>query len=577
MAGANAIATGTTILTADADKLTAGLGKASKQVEGWGKNTAATFKLTMGQLSSIVGGAAFGGAIGASIVSSVSSAAHRIPSLVMDSLGDMAKQNAFGKALGLSAEQFTGMAGVAKSVGEDTREFVESLVTMGKLGHDAAAGIGDVAGPAFAQLNIDAKEFVGLRADQQFFQMFDALSKVGDGLTRTRLIMNAFGEDGGKWLLPLLSKSPDQLRKMADGFALNERQMRLATVASEAYKGAQFAAMNAVREMAITAAPTVVKLSEAFSKGFTDARPAIELATTLVGGFVEQLAPAIGKLGELADGWQRTAKASEGLGDTWIGSYARWQMKGGFGGMMVRSDYAPSASEVFPAMEVMLTHQTDSWKKLGSEIHRTGQTFFSWFGGPKPGARGDTFADTNAFLNNLNKPVQAPPTVYGSAFGSAIRQASNLQKASKSSWEWLLVYNQWLDKNSDVKFSDTKQGQTPQMKKIYGFAGMLGGWGGMLGDAWGGLGKDVTSGGRWRGVGDKIGSHMFAGAAEQGSHDAYKLEQAAKYGIGRDDTKGIYDKLPLYRQQLDEQKKANQKLDKLNTNIEKLGEAWTIK
>ena len=98
------------------------------------------------------------------------------------------------KALGLTSEQFTGVAGVAKSVGEETREFLESLVTMGKLATDAAAGVGEVAGPAFEKMGLNAKDFV-------------ALSKVQDPLTKTRLLMNAFGEDGGKYLLPLLLPS----------------------------------------------------------------------------------------------------------------------------------------------------------------------------------------------------------------------------------------------------------------------------------------------------------------------------------------------------------------------------------
>jgi hypothetical protein len=230
--------------------------------------------------SGIARGAVFGvgGSIAGGIISSVSSAAHAIPSMILGSLEGTAKQGQIAKALGLTSEQFTGIAGVARSVGEDTREFLESLVTMGKLGTDAAAGIG-VAAQAFTALGLDAEAFVKLRADEQFFLIFEALSKVQDPLQKTRLLMNAFGEDGGKYLLPLLGKTPAELRNMARGFEVSGDAVEAATKANLAWQATQQQLTKVIGEMATEAAPTVERVANAVSQGFKDAKPAIEELT----------------------------------------------------------------------------------------------------------------------------------------------------------------------------------------------------------------------------------------------------------------------------------------------------------
>ncbi|MFO0806031.1 MAG: hypothetical protein U0791_23240 [Gemmataceae bacterium] len=150
-------------------------------------------------------------------------------------LQDLAKQGSIANAFGLTAEEFTGIAGVAKSAGEDTREFIESLVTLGKVASEGAAGKGQVATDFFKELNLNAAEFAALRPDKQFFKFFEAVRTVEDPLRRVRLLMVAFGEDGGKYLLPLLDKSDAQLREMARGFAVSSDAVASATQASLAY------------------------------------------------------------------------------------------------------------------------------------------------------------------------------------------------------------------------------------------------------------------------------------------------------------------------------------------------------
>jgi hypothetical protein len=252
---ANSIAKANVLITADANGLhstLASVGKDVHKLEGMGKGAGG-------------GGAGGGGMLGMlgkmPPVAVAAGAAVAVFGLAvkesLDTLDDMRKQGDMASALGLTAEQFTGMAGVAKSFGEDTKEFVESLVTMGKLGSDAAAGVGEVAGPAFKALNIDAAEFVKMRADEQFWLMMKSIKAIEDPLTRTRTLMSAFGEDGGKLLLPMLSKSDEELRKMAKGFEISGESMKKAAAASDAVKNVKTAVGGMWREIVVAAAPAI--------------------------------------------------------------------------------------------------------------------------------------------------------------------------------------------------------------------------------------------------------------------------------------------------------------------------------
>jgi hypothetical protein len=185
--------------------------------------------------------------------------------LAVDSLNDLGRQSDIAKAFGLTAEQFTGVAGVANSAGEETREFIESLVTLGKLGTDAANGTQEAA-KAFAGLGINAKEFIKLRADEQFYQVFEALSRVQDPLQRTRFLMQALGEDGGKYLQPLLSKTPEQLRAMGSAFAKSQADLDAAKQAQEAYTEATAGIGRVWHSVVIAVAPVVTQVAKAVTE-----------------------------------------------------------------------------------------------------------------------------------------------------------------------------------------------------------------------------------------------------------------------------------------------------------------------
>lgn len=280
--GGDAIASGSVVLTTNADGLKAGLSAAESDLHNWGDRVgkAAGGKGGPGGgglLGSLLGGASALGPVGIAIGAVGAAAGVAAVGLkeASDTLDDIAKQGAMASALGLTAEQFTGIAGVAKSAGEDTREFIESLVTMGKLGTDAANGT-EQASQAFKSMGLNAQDFIKLRADEQFFTIFESLKRMDDPLQRTRALMAAFGEDGGKYLLPLLSKSSDELRAMAQGFEISGQKMQKAAAAAEATKGMKASLGKVWQDVAIMAAPFVEKLAKVGTRIIDGLKPALD-------------------------------------------------------------------------------------------------------------------------------------------------------------------------------------------------------------------------------------------------------------------------------------------------------------
>lgn len=238
------------VLTTDASQAKAGLAQFGRDARKSTSDTARGMEGGLGGLK--LAGAAAVAAGGVLLVKEA-----------IQELDEVAAAGAAAKAFGLTAEQFTGMAGVAKSTGEGQREFIESLVTLGKVASEGAAGKGEVATAWFKSLNLDAAQFKQMRLDDQFFAVFEAIQKIPDPAERVRALMVAFGEDGGKYLLPLLSKAPAELRRMAGGFAISTAEVERATTANQSVKAAQ-AQLGAVwRKLAVALAPVIGKVAEA--------------------------------------------------------------------------------------------------------------------------------------------------------------------------------------------------------------------------------------------------------------------------------------------------------------------------
>ncbi len=326
MAGSNAIASGSAVLTANADGLKAGLDRAAADIQKWGQKTQASLANPGGKGGGASGGGMLGGMFGAvgkggpfvGMAGGVGVAAVAVGKLgmeVSDTLADLSKMGAAGRAMGLTSEQFTGMAGVAKSVGEDSREFIESLVTMGKLGTDAANGTAQ-ASDAMKALGLNANDFIKLRADEQFFQVFDSLSKVGDPLQKTRLLMQAFGEDGGKYLLPLLEKTPEQLREMAAGFAVSSEKMQQATAAAKAVDGVKNSLSKVWQNLAIGLAPALEGVANFASRAMGFLQPLMDWYGRYASTALKMIGFAFDAIGDAISGaWGWLKELTSGMFD----------------------------------------------------------------------------------------------------------------------------------------------------------------------------------------------------------------------------------------------------------------------
>ncbi len=258
----NAIGTGSIVLTANADGLASGLQKASADTAKWAggmKGKVAQAAGGGGFMSSVAdklgglarsafspAGIAIGGALGAAAGFAM-----------VDEIKGIAGQGKIADSLGLSAEQFTGMAGVAKSVGSDTKDFIEGMATLSGKAMDAAAGKGEDSVAVFQKLGVDAAVFQKLGMEDQFYGLFEALNKVENPAERFNLLMKATGEDTGKNLLGILGKSTGELKSMAAGFAVSTAEMEKSKKASAAFASAEQAIAKLWRTVAVAAAPVL--------------------------------------------------------------------------------------------------------------------------------------------------------------------------------------------------------------------------------------------------------------------------------------------------------------------------------
>lgn len=440
----NAIASGSAILTANADGLKSGLDKAANDVKGWGSKVQGSMGGAAGgkggMLGSLLGGG--GGGLGKALpvlagVTAGVAAFGFAADKVVDTLGDMAKQGAMAKALGMTSEQFTGIAGVAKSVGNDTKEFVESLVTMGNLGRDAANGT-ETASAAFKDMGLNAEEFNKLRADEQFLQVFDALGKMTDGGKRTNAMMKAFGEDGGKILLPLLGKSSAELKQMADGFAVTTAEMQKATAASESLKKLEGSLGKLWRSIAVAAAPLVEGFANfatkaiAFVKPFFDwfmrAWAAVEEVAVpffdMVGAAASELwadikagfASAFGWVGELPTIRTTIIELLRGVG---VGFALLWDtVKAGAGVVSV------ALGTIAAGFGVMLA-EIPGAEDTAARLKRAGEGMFNW-GKAAVTGWGNGARDWNAWLDKALAP-KAKGQEIGKALGAGINEGMKLE------------------------------------------------------------------------------------------------------------------------------------------------------
>lgn len=233
-----------------------GLDKAGKQLQKWGAAMTATGTKLM--------------AAGAAILAPLAAS-----SKVFATMGDqLAKAST---RTGVAVEALSALAYAAEQSGTDLEGLEGGLRKMAKFVVEAAKG-GDQATDTLRQLGLSVDDLRGLKPDEQFVTLAQAISEVKDPTLKAALAMEVFGKTGTS-LLPL----------MADGAeGINELVKR-------------------AHELGLVWSTEDAKAAEEFGDRMDDAFKVLKHATAMVGAAVmpifRQLAVAVTTNGVAAIQW----------------------------------------------------------------------------------------------------------------------------------------------------------------------------------------------------------------------------------------------------------------------------------
>lgn len=246
----NSLGTASLLLTANNAPLTATLGRTEREVRSWASRLGGSLRSSL---------AAAGKAALVGLGAGLASLAVVSP---FERLQDLAKQGDIAQSLGITAEAFTSIAGLANSAGSDTRDFLEALVTLSGKAMDAVAGKGEESVRLFQDLGLNARAFAALNPEQQFYQLFEALGKIENPAQRVNLLLKAVGEDSGKNLVSILGKSTQELQDLGAQFRVSTSEMAAAQVAAQQLTVAKAQLNKALDQVAIALAPVVAVLAD---------------------------------------------------------------------------------------------------------------------------------------------------------------------------------------------------------------------------------------------------------------------------------------------------------------------------
>lgn len=321
MAGSNAIASGSAILTANADGLKSGLEKSAADVKSWGTRVAGslsnTFNAkggTLGALQNIGGsiaggisgfaakakgllsgagtgiGMAIGGPIGAAIGGAIGSAVGAVGEAIagaiaapferLDMFGAIKKQ---ADTLGVSASQFQGLTQQFERFGIEGPQATIAMEKFGAKIADAARGAPN-ASAAFERLGLNAQELAHLPLDQSLLRVSDAIKGLKTPGEQANAAIATFGK-AGLALLPMLQKGGSGIQEFIEqqkktGAVLGDSQIAAAASASKAWKDAKrtiSSLWDGLQNRAmLIAAPVIEFASKAVTKIFNFLSPVFE-------------------------------------------------------------------------------------------------------------------------------------------------------------------------------------------------------------------------------------------------------------------------------------------------------------
>jgi hypothetical protein len=363
----NAIASGSAILTANADGLASGLDKAAKDVKSWGTKVGGVITSTFSGKGGVLGGlqnlggavtgklaglataakgllsgagmaigTMIGGPIGGAIGGAVGSAIGSIGETVVGALGApfekldlFAKINKQAQSLGVSASQFQGLTAVMGKAGIEGDQVAGIFATMGKSISDVAAGKGKGAALAFQSLGLDAEKLRAMKPDEQFLAIADAFAKMPAGADQASAAVHLFGGNAAA-LLPELQKGGTGIQAFIEqqkkvGAVLSDDQLQAAANASKAWKQAKLEISSTweglVNRATLIAAPVISFVAKAVSKIFQFVQPVFDW----VGRAVSKVADITTAVFEQLDKWfAEGVKWLQELGQELFGFAGEW-------------------------------------------------------------------------------------------------------------------------------------------------------------------------------------------------------------------------------------------------------------
>lgn len=169
---------------ADIGPLVRDLGKGKTAVSGFGNK--------VDGLSGSFKGAAIAGAAVATAVIAAGTAVAALTKRSLDNIDALSKQ---ARVAGVSVSSFQAMSLVAEEAGVESSKLSTVIVKMQK--NIVELGRGTLAQKqAFAQLGLSTNDLLGLKADEQFKKIAEALSGIEDPTIKTATALDVFGKSG---------------------------------------------------------------------------------------------------------------------------------------------------------------------------------------------------------------------------------------------------------------------------------------------------------------------------------------------------------------------------------------------
>lgn len=391
---ANSIGSTSLILSTQSDQLTAGLQQAGSQINNWSKTTAqqtqnhfaglgkdignklstginaATSGLgkgafsglggalssALGGLKSVVGGAgsALGGVLGLALKTGLGAALGPIGLVLttalaaatapLEKMNELLSLQRQAETIGMAASELQGMELLVKKVGLDAGQTVQMLEQMGrnitdinvhreisqgdksgKIGGGAElSSAGRGAAAVLDKLGVSVQSLASLPLEEQFKQVADAINQIPRGAQQAAAAMAIFGDSGAR-LLPILQKGSSGISEFIaeakkSGAILSDGDIAKAAEAAKQVKEAKETISRTweamINRITVAVAPIVSTLAKSLDAGFKVVQPffdwvarGFETAADIISAFFDEVVSVAQQVGD----WIKQAGASVGV------------------------------------------------------------------------------------------------------------------------------------------------------------------------------------------------------------------------------------------------------------------------